>query len=199
MSSSSASPNLDRVDLAARAIRRGEVVAYPTETYYGLAVDALDAPALDRLFMLKGRSAEKASALLVADLTMFAELCLEVPARAQKLAAAHWPGPLTIALLARPGLPDSIVRDGYVAARVSSHPLAAALVGAVGRPITSTSANPAGVRPARTADEVAEHFAGMGLHLLDGGQTPGGAASTLVRVRGEAMEILRRGAVEPLL
>jgi len=197
MSTSAGSANLDRVDLAARAIRRGEVVAFPTETYYGLAVAALDAATLDRLFMLKGRSAEKASALLVADLTMFAELCLEIPARAQKLAAAHWPGPLTIALLARPGLPASIVRDGYVAARVSSQPLAAALVAAVGRPITSTSANPAGARPARTAAEVAAYFTDTDLQILDGGQTPGGPASTLVRVHGDTMEILRRGAVEP--
>ena len=113
---------------AAASIRRGEIVAFPTETYYGLAVDGLDGAALERLFALKGREGEKTSALLVADLAMFAELCAEVPARARELVAAHWPGPLTLALPARADLPVRIVRDGFVAARVSSHPVAHALV-----------------------------------------------------------------------
>jgi L-threonylcarbamoyladenylate synthase len=185
----------DLVASAARAVHRGEIVAFPTETYYGLAVDALDASALARLFALKGRGAEKASALLVADMAMFAGLCAEVPSRALSLAAAHWPGPLTLALPARPELPAEIVSDGCVAARVSSHPVAAALVAAVGRPITCTSANPAGASPAQTAHEVAEYFAGRPLFLLDGGKTPGGAPSTLVRLRGDTLHILRQGAI----
>jgi L-threonylcarbamoyladenylate synthase len=181
---------------AAAAIRRGEIVAYPTETFYGLAVDALDPAALDRLFALKGRDGEKTSALLVADLAMFGTLCTEVPARARELAAAHWPGPLTLALPARADLPTAIVREGFVAARVSSHPLAEALVALAGRPITATSANPTGAAPARTAAEVRDHFGIEALHLLDGGQTPGGAPSTLVRLRGHAVEVLRKGAIE---
>lgn len=196
MDAQGANVDRDRIAAAAAAIRRGEIIAFPTETYYGLAVDALDAFALERLFVLKGRGAEKASALLVADLAMFAGLCAEVPLRARELAAAHWPGPLTIALPARPDLPAAIVSDGCVAARVSSHPVAAALVEAVGRPITCTSANPAGASPARTVREVAAHFAGSEVFLLDGGQTPGGAPSTLVRLRGGSLEIVRQGAIE---
>lgn len=180
---------------AAAAINRGEIVAFPTETYYGLAVDALDARALDRLYSFKGRGAEKASALLVADFAMFAELCAEVPARARALAATYWPGPLTLALPARPDLPAAIVHDGFVAARVSSHPVAHALVVVIGRPITATSANPAGAGPARSAGEAIAHFAGKDFILLDGGQTPGGPPSTLVRLRGDKFEILRRGAI----
>jgi L-threonylcarbamoyladenylate synthase len=181
---------------AAQAFGRGDVVAYPTETYYGLAADALDGPMLDRLFALKGRGAEKASALLVDDLTMFASLCAEVPRRARELAARFWPGPLTIALPARPGLPAAIVHEGFVAARVSSHPIAHALVLSVGRAITATSANPAGVAPTRTAAEVSAHFAGVPLCILDGGQTVGGPPSTLVRLRGDTVEVLRQGAVQ---
>jgi L-threonylcarbamoyladenylate synthase len=184
------------VAAAAAAICRGEVVAFPTETYYGLGVDALDASALERLFALKGRGADKASALLVANLAMFAELCAEVPARARELATRHWPGALTIALPARPGLPPAIVSDGCVAARVSSHPLAAALVAAVRRPLTATSANPAGAVPARTPAEVARYFPDQRLCLVDGGVTPGGMPSTLVRIRGGRVEVLRQGAVE---
>jgi L-threonylcarbamoyladenylate synthase len=181
---------------AAAAIHRGEVVAFPTETYYGLGVDALATSALERLFALKGRGADRASALLVADLAMFAELCTEVPAQARELAARHWPGALTIALPARPELPPAIVSDGCVAARVSSHPLAAALVAAARRPITATSANPAGAVPARTPAEVARYFSGQRLCLVDGGVTPGGKPSTLVRIRGGRVEVLRQGAVE---
>jgi L-threonylcarbamoyladenylate synthase len=183
------------VAAAAAALRRGEIVLFPTETYYGLAVDALDVRALERLFALKGRGEEKASALLVADLTMFAELCAEMPARAVDLAAVHWPGPLTLALPARPSLPAAVVSDGCVAARVSSHPLAAALVAAFAGPITATSANPAGADPARTANAAAAYFSGASLHVLDGGSTPGGAPSTLVRLRGPLMEVLRQGAI----
>jgi L-threonylcarbamoyladenylate synthase len=189
-----------RIVAAAAVLRRGEVVAFPTETYYGLAADALDDGALARLFALKGRGAEKASALLVTDMAMFAELCAEVPARALELAAAHWPGPLTLALPARPGLPAAIVHQGFVAARVSSNELAFALVRAAGRPITATSANPAGAPPARTAAEVRGHFEKAvqtgRLHLLDGGETPGGAPSTLVRLQGGNLEILRQGQIK---
>jgi len=185
-----------QIDEAAAAIRRGEIVAYPTETYYGLAVDALDPGALHRLFELKGRGGEKVSALLVADLAMFEPLCAEFPERARILVAAHWPGPLTLALPARMGLPPAIVHDGFVAARVSSHPLAQSLVVFAGRPITATSANPAGAPPARTAAEVRDHFGGGALHVLDGGQTPGGAPSTLVRLQGDSVQVLRKGAIE---
>jgi len=184
-----------QVSEAAAGILRGEIVAYPTETFYGFAVDALAPAALDRLFLLKGRGESKASALLVSDLAMLAELCAELPLRAGELARAHWPGPLTLAVPARAGLPSAIVTDGCVAARVSSHPVAQALVAAVGRPITATSANPSGVPPIRRADLLPSLFPGGGFHILDGGETPGGAPSTLVRVRGDRVEILRPGPI----
>jgi L-threonylcarbamoyladenylate synthase len=184
----------DRIAEAARAIRSGEVVAFPTETFYGLAVDPTNASALERLFACKGRSIEQASALLVTDLAMFAELCLEVPDQARRLAAEHWPGPLTLALPARPELPPALVIDGCVAARVSSHPVAAALVVAVGKPITATSANLAGAPPARSAAEV-DASLGDDVLVLDGGLTPGGEPSTLVRVRAGQIDVLRQGAV----
>lgn len=127
---------------------------------------------------------------------MFVGLCTEVPPRARALVVAHWPGPLTLALPARLDLPPAIVRDGFVAARVSSHPVAQALVTAAGRPITATSANPAGATPARTAEEVRAYFGEQKLHILDAGQTAGGPPSTLVRLRGDEVVVLRRGAIE---
>ncbi len=184
-----------QVSEAAAAILRGEIVAYPTETYYGFAVRALDVHALERLFVLKGRGENKASALVVAELAMFARLCADIPAPALALAKAHWPGPLTLAVPARPGLPPAIVTDGCVAARVSSHPLAHALVAAVGEPITATSANPSGEPPVRDVGALGNLFSGGGFHVLDGGETPGGAPSTLVRVRGAQVEVLRKGPI----
>jgi L-threonylcarbamoyladenylate synthase len=184
-----------QVSAAAAAILRGEIVAYPTETYYGFAVRALDVAALERLFALKGRGENKASALVVADLAMFGELCAEIPAPALALAKAHWPGPFTLAVPARSGLPPAIVTDGCVAARVSSHPLAHALVSAVGEPITATSANPSGEPPIRRSDGLGALFPDGGFHVLDGGETPGGSPSTLVRVRGGQIEVLRKGPI----
>ncbi len=183
------------VAAAAAAIGRGEVVAFPTETFYGLAVDALNQAALARLRVLKGREAEKAFSLLVSGRAMLASLCSEISPLAERLMAQHWPGPLTLALPARPGLPASIVANGCVAVRVSPHSLAQALVAAVGRPITATSANPAGAAPPRTASDVVAHFGHSSCLILDGGTTPGGQPSTLARVSGERVEILRQGAV----
>jgi L-threonylcarbamoyladenylate synthase len=185
---------------ALAVIRGGGVVAFPTETTYGLGVDALDERALERLLTLKGRGAEKAVSVIVSGRDMVQSLCAEIPPLAHQLMADHWPGPLTLVLPARAGLPAPLVSEGGVAVRHSSHPLADALVRAWGRPITATSANPAGQPPARTPAEVRAAFAAAvtagELHVCEGGDTAGGPASTLVRVRGERLEILRRGPVE---
>jgi len=106
----------------------------------------------------------------------------------------HWPGALTLALPARPGLPEALVADGCVAVRQSPHPIARALVAGFGGPVTTTSANRSGEPPATTAAMVRAAL-GSGCHVLDGGTTTGGAPSTLARVRGDVVEILRAGAV----
>ena len=138
---------------AAHALRRGEIIAYPTETFYGLAVNALDELALARLRQLKGRG-EKAISVLVLGNEMVESLCRHVPVAARKLMARHWPGPLTIALPARRGIPAPLIQDGCVAIRESPHPTARALIEVFGGPITATSANPAGVPPPSTPEAV---------------------------------------------
>lgn len=183
-----------RIAAAVAALRRGEIVAYPTETFYGLGVDALDERALAGLAALKGREATKAVSVLVADAEMVATLAAEISPRARALMAEHWPGPLTLALPARAGVPAPLVSEGFVAVRISPHPVAARLVAGLGRPLTATSANPAGAPPAATAAEVAGYFA-SGCLVLDGGPTAGGLASTLARVRGDRVEVLRAGPI----
>ena len=168
------------------------MVGFPTETFYGLGVDALDAGALDRLRAVKGRGAEKAISVLVTE-SMVDAVVAEVSPRARVLMAAHWPGPLTLALPARSGLPEGLVMDGCVAVRWSPNAVAQRLLEALGRPITATSANPAGAPPPTTAAGVRGYFPEC--LVVDGGDTPGGQPSTLVRVRGDVVEILRAGAV----
>jgi L-threonylcarbamoyladenylate synthase len=107
----------------------------------------------------------------------------------------HWPGALTLALPARRGIPAPLVAEGCIAVRQSPHPTAQALVSRFGRPLTATSANRAGEPPVTTAEAVDEIFEGR-CRILHGGTTPGGQASTLARVRGDRVEILRQGAVE---
>jgi L-threonylcarbamoyladenylate synthase len=181
------------VAAALAALRRGEVIGFPTETFYGLGVDAFEEEALERLRARKGRGAEKAISVLVDESTL-TQVVAEVSPRARQLMAAHWPGPLTLALPARPGLPETLVMEGCVAVRWSPNPVAQALVAGLGRPITATSANPAGAPPPTTAAGVIAYF-GDGLVVVDGGETPGGLASTLARVRGEVVEVLRPGPI----
>ncbi|HVU50814.1 MAG TPA: L-threonylcarbamoyladenylate synthase, partial [Polyangia bacterium] len=147
-------PPAEELAVAVVALRRGEIVAYPTETFYGLAVDASDELALARLRELKGR-AEKAFSVLVVGPEMLAGLVEPPPEKARALMERYWPGALTLALPARAGVPAALVADGCVAVRESPHPLARALVRAFGGPITATSANLAGAPPATTPDEVA--------------------------------------------
>jgi L-threonylcarbamoyladenylate synthase len=183
----------EELAVAVVALRRGEIVAYPTETFYGLAVDAFDELALARLRELKGRG-EKAFSVLVVGEEMLDLLCEPPSEKARTLMRRHWPGALTLALPARPGLPEALVIDGCVAVRESPHPLARALVRAFGGPLTATSANLAGQAPATTPAEV-EAALGPRCVVLPGGTTPGGAPSTLARVRGNRIDVLREGAV----
>ena len=172
------------------------MVAYPTETFYGLGVDAFDEVALERLRALKGEGrGDKAVSMLIEGAAMLERLVVGVPPVAAELMRRHWPGALTIALPARAGLPVALVSDGCVAVSHSPHPVARALVARFGGPVTATSANRVGEPPATTPAAVTAALGG-GCHLLAGGPTAGGVPSTLVRVRGPEVEILRRGAVE---
>jgi L-threonylcarbamoyladenylate synthase len=159
----------EEIVFAVAALRRGEIVAYPTETFYGLGVDAFDELALARLRALKGRDG-KAISVLVDGPAMLAEICREVPPLAVELMQRHWPGALTIALPAKRDLPAALVEGGCVAVRQSSHPTAQALVSQLGRPLTTTSANRAGSRPRRPTRR-SRKFAGR-CRIVHGARRP---------------------------
>ncbi len=180
---------------AAGLIAGGGVVVYPTETVYGLGVDASNARALDRLVTLKGREPGKPISVLVSDRHMLGDLVSEVPPLASLLMRRFWPGPLTIVLRAHTGLSPLLTSDtGGLGVRVSSHPMATALVEAVGRPVTTPSANPAGQRPPLHVDEARAYFGARVDCYLDGGRVAGEPASTVVDARGE-LKVIREGAI----
>jgi L-threonylcarbamoyladenylate synthase len=182
---------------AAAVLRRGELVAFPTETFYGLGAAALDAAAVGRVLTVKGRPDGKPVLVLVDSLAMVDAVALDVPTHARALMAEHWPGPLTLVLRARPNVPREITADsGTVGVRLSGHPVARALVSAVGQPVTAPSANPSGLPPPTTATQVLQHFQGRIALIVDAGVTPGGAPSTVLDVTVDPPRIIRAGAVQ---
>lgn len=188
----------DAIARAVEVLRAGGIVCIPTETYYGLAVSALDATAVERLVSVRGREPKKPIATIVADLEGARRLWREpLPSKVVELAERYWPGPLTIVAPARQGIPALLVGDtGGVGARVSSHPWAHALAVALGLPITATSANRPGASPACRAAEARAQLGDRVSLYLDAGPTPGGPPSTVVAVEDDEVRLVRAGAVE---
>lgn len=184
-----------RVVAAAAVLRGGGIVAYPTETFYGLGALARDAGALARLAHAKGRPDGKPLPLIAADLGQVEEVAA-VDAAARALAARFWPGPLTLVLPAAPDLDPLVTAgSGTVAIRVPGSELARALAREAGGALVSTSANLAGEPPATTAGALAPALLAVLDHVLDGGATPGGLPSTIVALDGGAPRLVRAGAV----
>ena len=187
---------LDQAALAQLA--RGGVVAAATETLFGLLTDASDPRAIDRLIALKPRGHEKGIPLIVPSIAVWRGLVFALPPLAERLALAFWPGPLTIALAAAPGVDARLLVEGTVAVRLPGESAAAALASAHGGPLTATSANAPGEPPAVDADEVRRAFAPAvakgDLHVAPG-RAQGGAPSTIVTVSGEDWRVVRSGAV----
>jgi len=183
------------VERAVAALKRGGVVVYPTETLYGLGVDATDEYALQKLVALKGREAGKPISVLVSDEEMLGRVAASVSPVARRLMRRFWPGPLTLALPAQPGVSPLLTGDGAtVGVRCSSHPLAAALVAGLGRPVTTPSANPAGKTPPVSLVQARAYFGASVDVYIDGGVLSGGDGSTVVDSAGEP-RILRQGAI----
>lgn len=189
-------PEPDAIAAAAARLRDGGLVAFPTETVYGLGVAALDAPAVRRLFAAKGRPADDPLIVHVADAGGLAALVAERPAIVDALAARFWPGPLTIVLRRSPLVPDEVTAGlDTVAVRVPAHPVAHALLTAAGIPVAAPSANLFS-RPSPTrAAHVLEDLDGRIDMVLDGGPTQVGVESTVLDLTGAAPVVLRPGAV----
>lgn len=177
------------------ALQAGELVVYPTETFYAIGADAFSSIALRRLFQLKGREPGKPVGLIAADSAMAFSVAREVPLDARRLADAFWPGPLTLVLPARGEIASELTGPDGVGVRVSPNPVARALSAGVGRPITATSANLSGEAPASTLDQAR---AGLGVKVkayLEGGKLTALAPSSVVAINASGWKMVRVGAI----
>lgn len=184
------------VRTAAEALRAGKLVAFATETVYGLGANALDPTAVARIFTAKGRPATNPLIVHVADATELPAVAAEVPPLAGRLIAAFWPGPLTLVLPKHVDVPDAVTAGGpTVAVRQPNHPLALELLRAAGVPVAAPSANRSGELSPTTADHVLASLNDRIDSVLDGGPCPGGLESTVVDVTAPLPRLLRPGLV----
>jgi len=181
---------------AVEILRAGGVVVYPTETFYGLGVDALNQKAIKKVFTIKGRSFAQPLLILIPEQDYLPRYVTEVSEKARRLMEHFWPGPLTMVFSASPQLP-SILTAGTkkIAIRISPHPIARALTSAFAGPLTSTSANISGEQSPATAKEVFSHLGEMIDLIIDGGKTPGQMPSTIVDVTFSPPQLVREGVI----
>jgi L-threonylcarbamoyladenylate synthase len=176
-------------------LRAGGIVAYPTDTLYGLAVDPMNESAVGALFALKGRGGDQAIPLIATDVAQAASVAVISPL-ARRLGSRFWPGPLTVVVRSSVSWPAGIAAaDGTIAIRVPDHPVARALARGLARPITATSANRSGEAAAVSAADVLAAFADGVAMVVDAGPCAGGAPSTVVDVTGTAPRLVREGVV----
>jgi len=183
------------LEKAVQTLQAGGLVVFPTETAYGLACDATNTAAVRRIFKAKNRALSKPLPVIVASWAM-ARKYGAFNALSKGLAKTFWPGPLTVVVPAVPGMPKGVVsKDGEIAMRVSSHPIAAALSRRFGKPIVATSANQSG-RPERYSVSAVLAELGTGIDVvLDAGRLQKRDPSTLVRCDDEICEIRRAGPI----
>ncbi|MDR2105799.1 MAG: threonylcarbamoyl-AMP synthase [Coriobacteriales bacterium] len=182
----------------ARAVRDGLPFVFPTDTVYGLGLPVVAGGSPQALFALKGRDGDKAIPWLVAGASALDEYAEDVPGFAFDLAQQHWPGALTLVVRASAAVPGAFrAPDGSVALRAPAHPIARALIEALGTPVATTSANRQGYPPATSLAALDPELAARLAYAVDGGPTPGVAPSTIVSCLGEKPLILREGALPP--
>ena len=186
------------IEQVAESIRRGEVVALPTDTFYGLAVDPVNLRAVEQIYFLKMRARHKPLSLLIADVAQAYEVARGIDSAFDRLAEKFWPGPLTIVVKAGSKLPLRVTANtGNVALRVPEAPICRAIVSELGLPITATSANLRGLPECTYAKAVREQFGEKIPLIVDGGPTARSVATTIVDLSGggNSWMILREGAI----
>ena len=184
----------EAIPRAVELLKRGGLVAFPTDTVYGVGALAFDAKAVESIYTAKDRPVEKAIPILIGGPEDLEKVTAELTPMAAKLTARFWPGPLTLVVPKHPNLPEVISATPTVGVRVPDHPVARMLLRAAG-PMAVTSANISGEVSPRTAEEVSRQLNGRIPLILDGGETPGGVPSTVVNCLGTEPAILREGPI----
>jgi L-threonylcarbamoyladenylate synthase len=175
-------------------LQHGGLVAFPTDTVYGLAALPFQAESVERLYIAKGRNSERAIAILLGDQSQIGEIALTVSPLALRLAERFWPGPLTLIVPRLPSLPGTLSPNQTIGVRIPDHPIALALLRKAG-PLAVTSANLSGQENAVRAGEVYTQLKGRIHLILDGGQTPGGVPSTVLDCTGPEPLVIREGPI----
>jgi L-threonylcarbamoyladenylate synthase len=176
-------------------LKVGELVVYPTETFYAIGADAFSSTALQRLFGVKGREPGRPIGLIAADVAMAFSVAREVPIVSRRLADAFWPGPLTIVMPARDEIAPGLTGPDGVGVRVSPNAIARALSAGIGQPITATSANLSGEAPASTLENARAALGEKVKVYLEGGKLTASAPSTVVAVNRSGWKMVRVGAI----
>lgn len=188
--------NTEAIEKAGELLRAGEVVAIPTETVYGLAANAYDGNAVSKIFKAKGRPQDNPLIVHIAKVETLSDLVAEVPEAAKKLAAAFWPGPLTMILPKSEKIPDAVSAGlPTVAVRMPSHPVAHAVIEAAGVPLAAPSANLSGSPSPTNAKYVLEDMHDRSPLILDGGNSAVGVESTVITLATARPRVLRPGGI----
>jgi L-threonylcarbamoyladenylate synthase len=177
-------------------LRTGGIIAYPTETFYGLGCDGENEKAVEQIFLLKGRLITSPISVIVGKISDALSLIREIPLSGQKLIETFWPGPLTLVFKASTKVPPLLTADtGKIGIRISSHPVAALLAEAFSHPITATSANVTGAGESCSADDVIQSFGDRLGAIIDAGPTNGGKGSTIIDMTVDPPLLLREGVI----
>ncbi len=188
--------NSNAISRALALLQRGEVVAIPTDTVYGIAADGFNADAIEKLFVAKDRPSHKAIMLLIGDYADLEKIATYISPTAQRLAQHFWPGGLTLVVNARNELPANLrAETNTIGVRLPDSDLVRELARALGRPLAATSANRSGGANPRTAQDVLNDLGGRIAMILDGGATRGNVPSTVLDCTVEPPRVLREGAI----
>jgi len=189
---SSKSP--DAIQGALNVLNKGGLVAFPTDTVYGVGALVFDGVAVESIYTAKDRPIEKAIPVLIGDSQDMEKVGMDISETAYRLAAHFWPGPLTVVVPKKPTLPESVSATATIGVRVPDHEIARTLLRVAG-PMAVTSANISGQPSVSTAEEVFAQLDGRIALIIDGGSTPGGVASTVIDCTGSGLKILREGPI----
>ncbi len=182
------------IQYAIDVLRNGGLVAFPTDTVYGLAAPVQNEKSIERLYIVKGRTHSKAVAVLLGEVDQLDQVAVDLSASARKAAQHFWPGPLTMIVPRHPSLPNILAPLPTIGVRIPDHPVALALLKETG-PLAVTSANISGKNNTMTAKQVLKQLQGRVHLIIDGGRTPGGVPSTVIDCTTPEPEILREGPI----
>jgi L-threonylcarbamoyladenylate synthase len=183
------------IEKGVEILQKGGVIAFPTDTVYGLGADAFNSTAVERIYEIKNRPKHQQFPLLIADVKQLTALAEPIPEIAWFLARRFWPGGLTLVLSKTNSVPPYLTSGTTIAVRVPDHPVCQALIQHLGNPIIGTSANVSGQPAALTAQEVGQQLEGRVDLIINGGKCSGGKESTVVDVTPEVPVILRQGII----